>query len=238
MKMLYLKIFFLLISYSFVFAGGNIVYIETNKPDSKIFIDDNFIGEGNVVVQLEPGDYYLTIRESATQWNSQIISDSLKVLGNSDAIKLKYAFKSRELINTSPQDSQVFSRDSLIGRSPLLLDRSINDITIRKENYADKTFDLKNGFPQTPIQLDFIGEEDNGRFVGSKLFWGLVSSAVAMGATAAYYKIKADKNYDKYLDTGRQDYLDKTKDQDVYSGIAFGSLQINLGIILYLLLND
>jgi hypothetical protein len=45
-------------------------------------------------------------------------------------------------------------------------------------------------------------KKKSGRFVGSKLFWGLITSAVALGSTAAYFKIKADKNYDKYLDTG------------------------------------
>ena len=219
-------------------AQETLVYIESNKADSKIFIDDDLIGSGNVIVKLEPGEYEIKVREDKLKWNSKVFIDTIDIDSNSKSLKLNYKFDESIILNTIPDDSKIFAGDSLLGNSPLLLRSQLDNITIKKYNYADKNISLYDNALNKPIKLEFIGEEDNGRFVGSKLFWGLITSAVALGSTAAYFKIKADKNYDKYLDTGNKDFLDKTDRQDLFSGVSFGALQLNLGLLLYLILNE
>lgn len=75
-------------------------------------------------------------------------------------------------------------------------------------------------------------------FVESDLFYIVVGSAVAFGAAAAYLKTESDKNYDKYILSGNKNYLNKTNNLDVYSGIALGALQINFGYLIYRFLTD
>jgi hypothetical protein len=52
-------------------AQETLVYIESNKTDSKIFINDDLVGGGNVIVKLEPGEYEIRVREDKLTWNSQ-----------------------------------------------------------------------------------------------------------------------------------------------------------------------
>ena len=223
---------------SIVIAEESILYIETNMENSKIFINDDLIGNGNIIVKLEPGSYIVTVREDAKKWNSQIIRDSIYISEDEKNKKLTYTFNDRIFLDTSPQDSRVYAGDSLLGNTPILLNSSLTELSLKKRKYKNKNFSLNETQKGNPIELDFMGEEKNGTFVGSDLFWTLVGSAVALGSTAVYYKIKADKNYDKYLEFGDKAYLDKTDRQDLISGISFGALQLNLGALIYFILAE
>jgi len=67
----------------------------------------------------------------------------------------------------------------------------------------------------------------------SNWFKILIGTSAVLGATAAYFKINADKKYDEYLSTGDKEILKKVNRLDLYSGIAFGLLQINFGYLIY-----
>jgi len=66
----------------------------------------------------------------------------------------------------------------------------------------------------------------------------LIGSAAVLGTVAAYHKIKADKTYDNYLADGNPQTLSEVNRLDTISGIALGALQINFGVLLYLLLTE
>lgn len=98
-------------------------------------------------------------------------------------------------------------------------------LNIEKKNLNNYTF---------PVTL----KKQRESFVESDLFYIVVGSAIAFGATAAYLKNESDKNYDKYKITGDTKYLNKTNDLDIYSGVALGALQINFGYLIYKFLTD
>lgn len=75
-------------------------------------------------------------------------------------------------------------------------------------------------------------------FIDTDLFLILVGSAVALGATSAYFKLESDKYYDKYLKTNDKQHLNKVDDYDLYSGLALGALEINFGFLIYKFLTD
>jgi PEGA domain-containing protein len=238
MKNILVKILMFLLIASIISAEDSLLYIETNKDNSNIYLNDDFIGNGNIIVKLEPGSYIITVREDAIKWNSQVFIDSIFIKPDEKNKKLTYDFNEQIYLDSSPQDSRVYSGDSLLGNTPLLLDKSFTELSLKKRKYKNKIFSLNETQKGKPIELDFTGEEKNGTFVGSNLFWTLVGSAVALGSTAVYYKIKADKNYDKYLEFGDKAYLDKTDRQDLISGISFGTLQLNLGALIYFVLTE
>ena len=115
----------------FTFAQETLVYIESNKTDSKIYIDDDLVGSGNVIVKLEPGEYEIKLREDKLKWNSQVFIDTVKIDNNSKNLKLNYNFDEPIVIKTIPDDSQIFAGDSLLGNSPLLLSGTFNDLIIK-----------------------------------------------------------------------------------------------------------
>ena len=88
------------------------------------------------------------------------------------------------------------------------------------------------------ITLEYIGEEKGESFFEGTLFKVLVGSSVLLGASAAYFKLEADKKFDEYLITGDKKLLDQTNRFDVISGATFIAMQINFGFILYLFLTD
>ena len=61
---------------------------------------------------------------------------------------------------------------------------------------------------------------------------------VALGATTAFFKLKADNRYDEYRQSGDPSLLDQTNRLDLVSGITFVALQINFGLIIYFFLVD
>lgn len=81
--------------------------------------------------------------------------------------------------------------------------------------------------------------------VNTKLQWTdsdwfkiLIGTSTIFGAAAAFFKIKADKKYDEYLQTGDKGILREVNKLDLYSGIAFGMLQINFGYLIYKFLTE
>ena len=84
--------------------------------------------------------------------------------------------------------------------------------------------------------IKYLGQKKN--FIDSELFYIVVGSAVIFGAAAAYFKLESDDYYDKYLVTNDNAFKKKTDRYDLYSGIALGVMEINVGILIYKFLTD
>ena len=101
-------------------------------------------------------------------------------------------------------------------------------------------YDLKgkeNSLIQPNI-YEYINKNKAESFFGSGTFKILIGSAAVLGGVAAYFKIKADKKYNDYLQTKNHSMLDEVDRLDLYSGVAFGLLQINFGYLIYKFLTD
>lgn len=135
-------------------------------------------------------------------------------------------------LKTDPDDVYVMKNDSLVGHTPLFISHLLDNILLSKPGYAQKNISL-NDYDGIPVQLKFTGKKVNGSFYESPVFKIFVSSAVALGAVTAFYKIKADKRFDDYQATGNPGLLKDTRRYDLISGISFAALQINFGLLLY-----
>jgi hypothetical protein len=107
------------------------------------------------------------------------------------------------------------------------------ELTISKTYYIPKVLESNSIISNQPVRLDFIGKEKKEKFVDTHWFKILIGSAVALGAASAYLKIQADQTYDQYLQEHDKDLLKKTERLDTASGITFGLLQVNFGILIY-----
>lgn len=214
------------------------VSIQTDIDNAKLFIDDIFVDNGNhFIIELDSGIHTINIIDDIWKWNSKSIIDSLNIIDCSD-LNLKYSFKDQILLDTDPQDVYVFKSDSLIGFTPLLLDQGKGEYILKKTDYLTKNISFQEISSGEKPELQFVGEEKSEIFYNTTLFKVLVGTALALGATTAYYKLEADKKFDEYQITGNPDLLEQTDRYDLISGATFVALQINFGLILYLFLSD
>ena len=240
MKKVLIHIFLLIIAGLFTYAQNDClvpVTINSNIDSSLIFIDGNLVGSGNVEVDLEINSHEIVLMSSTNKWGSEIIRDSIQVTSCDDSLLLSYNFEQMTTILSNP-DAAVVANNLVIGYTPLSLSMNYKNVTLQKTGYDSRSILLQNVTVQPNVQLKFTGDVKQEPFIKSTLFKILVGSAVALGATAAYFKLEADKNFDKYLETRNNSYLDDTDAFDLYSGIAFGALQLNFGALLYYFLSE
>ena len=213
------------------------VSIKTDVEDAKLFLDDIYIGDGNdFITELDSGKHIIHI-ENLWMWNSKSIIDTINIYDCND-VNLNYSFNDKKILDTDPQDAYVFKRDSLIGFTPLLLKQGQGEYLLQKPDYSDKKIYFEEISSVEKPKLEYVGVEKSESFYNTALFKVLVGTALALGATTAYYKLEADNKFDEYQITGNPDLLDQTDRYDIISGVTFAALQINFGLILYLFLSD
>ncbi|RKY94468.1 MAG: hypothetical protein DRQ01_02275 [Ignavibacteriae bacterium] len=212
--------------------------IESDIEGVEIFINNISVGVGSTFkIKLENGDYVVTVNENSDRWDARSFTDTLHITDCNDN-KLNYYFRSEVLLDTEPQNVYVFNKDSLIGFTPLLIPVDLEKVYLQKPGYLAKEILHDDIYSLQKITLDYIGEETKESFFEGTLFKVLVGSAVLLGASAAYFKLEADKKFDEYLITGDKKLLDQTNRFDVISGVTFVAMQINFGFIMYLFLID
>jgi hypothetical protein len=166
------------------------------------------------------------------------------------------------LVNTNSVNAVIILNDSLVGKGNAIIKLNKGEYNLRiKEDFFrwnQKIFDttiiitncneiikltynfhLKSPAATFPAAINnFKNGNNNGSFLNSNLFKILIGTAVILGGTSAYYKHLADENFDDYNLSGKKSYLDNTHKYDLISGIAFGALQINFGILVYYFLTE
>ena len=218
--------------------SSNNLTINTSSENAGLFIDTNFIGVGSEFqIELEPGIYSIKIVEDLKIWNAEIITDTIQV-ENSEELILKYTFKEQTLLNTNPQDVYVFERDSLVGFTPILLEAGFKELKLDKPDYKSiyvTPEEVSNG--KIP-ELLFTGQPPKQQFYGSTLFTILLGTAIALGATTAYYKLEADDKFEEYKITGNPELVDEIDNYDLISAATLIALEVNLGLIIYFFLAE
>lgn len=212
--------------------------IDTDLPNTRIFINDSLVTELNhYEYELNKGCYKITVLENSDKWNAQKFVEYI-YLNDCSEEKLFYSSSKNIYLDSNPQDAYVFEGDSLIGSTPLFLDSKIKNIILRKTGYSDVNFENNFSSNKINIDLQFIGQQKQEKFISSTAFKILAGTAIALGAVTAYYKLKADDKFDEYHFSGDQKLLDQTRKFDVISGITFTAMQINLGYILFRFLTE
>ncbi len=221
--------------YSYCQIINSKLIIKTDSKENYVFINGELKEKGSEEISLPPGKYSILIKKSLLEWNGSQIKDTVNITGEGNRIEKHYSFGKMTLLDTRPQNAGVLARDSLIGYTPLFIHEGIGSVTILKDNYSPlhiNPADYRNNIINLGTPLNGHTES----FVKTGWFKVLIGTAAVLGAAAAYYKIKADRKYDDYLNNGSQALLDEVNRYDLISGIALGALQINFGALLYFLL--
>ena len=206
--------------------------VECDIANVNYFVDDSLAGNGNKLeINLSKGIHRFVAMENSDRWDSKTFIDTLQVNDCQD-IFLQYTFRDKILLNTDPQDAYVYSSDSLIGYTPLLISNSLKNLKLEKPGFESRNINYADFEHKKPVILKFTGEKSEEQFFDKDLFKILTGSMILLGATTAYFKLKADNRFEDYQNTGNKDLLDETNRFDLISGITFGALQINFGAII------
>ncbi len=170
-----------------------------------IFINDSLVSEnGNFTGELSNGTYIIIADENSDRWNSKTYIDTL-FINDCNPIQLLFFFRS-DSINSEFDENPIGF------------------------NFQKKYFLEKQAYEQLDLSVPNTLKKQH--FVDSDLFKVLTTTAVLLGGTTAYYKIKADKLFDEYLSSRDKEKLDQTRKYDLISGITLTAFQINFGYIL------
>lgn len=213
------------------------LWVKTDLSSSKIYVDSVLTGQGNIEIKLNNGVHHIVVMEEADRWDAKSFDDTLVIRGCKDTV-LNYSFKSQVYLDTDPQDVYVYENSELIGHTPIFLPVNDKNLTLKKEGYEEKIINLEKISGYDKIKLNFIGSLKGENFFERNIFKILVGGIVGLGGVSAYFKIKADNNFDKYESSGEKYYLDQTHKFDLFSGIAFGALQVGFGFLIYYFLSD
>ena len=211
--------------------------VKTDEEKSIIKLNGKFLGLGNIETRIDTGKYILSVHEPFERWDSKYFLDTLNV-SNCNDIKVNYNFNSAVYLKTDPLDVYVYSKDSLLGNTPLFVPLKYNLVELSSPGYQSKSVYLNQLDGNDLIRLKYTGENISKSFYEKDIFKILVGTMVLLGGATAYFKLKADNRYDSYLSTDQQVYLDQTKKFDTISGITMTALQINFGILIYYFLKD
>lgn len=213
------------------------IKIFTDISNVRIFINDSLEYIHQSDIELEKGYYKISVLEDSDRWDTKSFHQSFQL--DSCRIKeFKINFKDEVLIDSHPQDAKVFSGDSLLGYTPLFLSQKFDKLVLSKDGFAEKEILVDQQKKQMQVSLDFIGELKKESFFDKSISKILFGSMIVLGVTTAYYKIKADNNYEEYLRTGDIKFKNRTDQYDLISGITLGAAQINFGYLIYKIFTD
>jgi hypothetical protein len=236
------NILLLVAAYSFciLYAQDSltILKVQTNVDSASLFIDGNFISVGNELqIEIEPGVHSIQIVEEMKKWNADIITDTIQIEKSRDLF-LSYTFKNQSLLNSNPQDVYVFEKDSLVGFTPILLEAGFKELKLEKPDYKSIYItpeEISNG--EIP-ELQFTGQPPEQQFYGSTMFYTLLGTAIALGATTVYNKLKADDLYEEYKFSGDLGLIDNIEHYDDQSAWTLIATELCIGAIIYFFLAE
>lgn len=197
-----------------------------------IVVDQKYGAKDFIKVHLQKGKHTVVIKRSLRIWDGYNRQDSIYVQDCNRPKTLVYSLPHLSFINSAPQDASVLSNGVLLGYTPLIIPATKDSIKLYKQNYFPKKLSFSNSLENIKLLPDkTIIHKTN--FTNSPWFKVLVGTAVGFGATAAYFKLKADNRFDQYNKTKDKTFLDETDKFDLISGVALGALEINFGVLIY-----
>ncbi len=208
-----------------------------------IYINSIFISEGiSFDTTLKSGSYNFSFSFSeGTIWPSLVL-DTVINLSCDTVIHISAPVKIR--ITSNPDDAKVFHNSKLYGYTPgtfILRDYLSKDssiITLQKGGYLSSGIPMKSDTASKTYHVNLIpdGQNDNHSFINRNLKYFILGSAAIFGGLSSYFKQVAN---DYYLgNSSSEEVMNKVRRYDNLSAAFSVLLQIDFGILIYLLLTE
>ncbi len=221
------------------------ISISASDP-ARVFIDGDSVGTTPMVFSASPGRHILRIvgETDVQSWASEPVVDTIEIQPNLPQ-SLNYIFRRKIFLNSNPNGAEVFTQDSLLGTTPLIIRSDRTSFTFRKEGYEDATVtmnepknvqvSLKRVWQSRTDSSIFLESEEKG---SSLRLYITGATTILAGAASAYFKVKADNSYTSYLQTGNQSRLSETNRYDTAAIVTIAATQLSLGLFTYFVLSE
>lgn len=226
--------------------------IRTDPSGVEVYLDSTRIGMTPLSkVSVPPGDHRLSLfYPSASAWNSLVRRETLTV-HEGEELEKSFEFGSHISLSSIPSGSKVLLQGKELGMTPLFFrsaSRLNGDLILEKVGYERAVVPLSGGSTSTIVSLRRSQIQEAGQDVvfdvpssNDSKRWATYLSAggmVASGIAAAYFKERANKRFDLYLQTRNPSYLASTQRNDRRSAVAFFLTQVGFGLLTYFLLSE
>jgi hypothetical protein len=232
-------------------ASGQVsppVYVElsTNFPESIVYADSLYLGRAmNRLFEVPASTALLwLIPPDIDTWSIAPISAAMDTPPG-DTLQLSLNFQYHYNLESVPFEAQVFlerpEERLLLGETPFLYlsdDPLRGMLLVSKEGYEPQRFTPGEDFwNHHHVEL----EPESGRLV--EKYWKpdkrsdrwidvLVGSAtIVSGIAAIRYKMKADRGYERYEESGDPTLRNGFERYDRYAAISLGTMQVGLGVL-------
>ncbi len=232
-------------------AGGTVT-IRTDPPEAEVYLDSLKLGISPLLnVPIAPGMHRLTLfYPSSAAWNSLMRTETLSV-DRGEAIEKMFELGSRISLASIPSGSKVVLQGKELGMTPMFFRSATKlsgDLVLEKEGFEKAVVPFSGVSASGLVTLRRSQEEKPSgdvvfevpRSNGSRQWATYLSAAgmVTSGVVAAYFKERANKRFDLYLETRNPSYLASTERNDRRSAIAFFLTQVGFGLLTYFLLSE
>ena len=222
------------------------IEVASEPPGAEVFLGDSLIGRTPLRIAVKHADSVLLYHPSRTAWDAQCRALPADPLRADQGVVL-VRFDARVQLRTLPHGARVFRGDSLLGTTPLFVDRDDGTLRIEALGYTGSDWDpSKSDRREVLVTLDALDPPADSRVQFRSTGLQLPPAEVllpagiglAAGIAAVIFKQKADGLYDDYLVSGDDTLLSQTKKYDIYAGISLALLQVGLGYVIYRILDE
>ncbi|MBK7378124.1 MAG: hypothetical protein IPJ03_03830 [Ignavibacteriales bacterium] len=133
------------------------ITIECDIPNVILsFNGIEFEQNNQFMLQLKKGIYKITLMENSDRLDAKTIFDTIYV-DDCDEKYFKYFFNEEVFLDSKPQDAKIISGDSLLGYTPLFVNKNLSPFLISKDGFESLSI-LSNQLTENNIfNLKFIG---------------------------------------------------------------------------------
>lgn len=231
-----------------------VLAITTEPEGAFLFLDSVLVGQSPLEgLSITAGRHALrAVYPSVSEWRALSVSDTIE-LAPGDVAARRYLMGMFVRIETVPPGAVVAARDSALGITPYVYRSSSMEpavLSLRKEGYSDSTITIVRS--DTPVRVLLEADvqpaastqrparraaEETHTNAGWATY-AATASTIGFGIASAYLNYEANKNYDLYLATDEQKYLDATHRYDRAALWSLALTQVSFGVLAYLLLSE
>ncbi len=252
MKMLF--VILLLSSVAFAQSPNGYLTVATMPQGAEVYLDSVLIGTTPLVrYAVSASSYELSVvYPNARAWNALRKSDRIEIAAEKESV-VDIDLGSLVVVHSRPALASVLHRERELGVTPLYYRSEqllSGELLIRKEGYEPKSLPLRKETLQyelvdlKPLHRDAerIPEVYTAGFrdpaSNHVLTYAAGGSMVATGVLAAYWKDRANRDYERYLQNPNPALRQSIRRLDRQSAVALTLSHISFAILTYLLLSD
>jgi len=235
-----------------------VLILGTERSGLAVRVDGKFVGFTPIPeLVLSSGTHKITVRNPyRANWLDQDWFADVRI-SPGDTLRVRPIFKKSFSINSTPFGASVFVQNRKIGETPvffMLEEDEVGFLTLTKDGFVETTFTIgeteqrffnitlkpqKQPIDLTVVSTDF---EYDKKPISKKYFYSALGLAVISGALALYFRSEGNSNFDRYLETGNPElmdkYFNKAEKFDRFAAVSFGTFQVSFIMSFYLFLKQ